>query len=423
MSPEPASPTAPLCFGKTAFSAVFAGGLGRRGVWVSLLGGCCIFWGVSGLYAQNEAMLETRANAQESAPDLDPASAFALAQEQDSAGARSQALGTYRAITKQFPFTPQGANAQLRLAQIFAESGQLQRAFDEYQAFLTRYPDSKQFNAATEAQVRIANTYLEGKKVKVLGVPLGSGYDTAAKMYTSILATAPFSPFAPMAQFNLGLAYEKQGRVAEAVQAYQTVLDRYPASALADDALYQIGYVNMRVGFAGGSQDLSALILARNTFEDFLLQFPDSEKVPQARENMALILGRESRDILSVAKFYDRSRDFRAAFIYYNDVIRRNPTSPDAELARVRIEELRNDYGDDALRAGTERAETGEKVALRRRLQAQVETPALADYAGPPREQIVREELPVVRPRLRTQAREVSPLSNLPPVEPDLPSP
>jgi outer membrane protein assembly factor BamD len=391
----------------------------RRLYWTVLVASVCL---VPLLPAQNEPMLEARANAQESAPDMDPVTAFAMAQERDNAGARAAALGTYRAISKQFPFTPQAANSQFRLAQIFEEAGDLKRAFDEYQAYLTRFPDSKQFDAATEAQVRIANTYLEGKKVKVLGLPIGSGYDTAAKMYTSILATAPFSPFAPMAQFNLGLAYEKQGRVAEAVQAYQTVLDRYPTSALADDALYQIGYVNMRVGFAGGSQDLSALILARNTFEDFLFQFPDSEKVPQARENMALIQGRESGDILSVAKFYDRSRDFRAAFIYYNDVIRRNASSPDAELARIRIEELRNDYGDDALRAGTERAETGERVVLRRRLQAQVETPSLADYVGPPRDQIVREELPVVRPRLRTEARDVSPLSNLPPIEPDLPS-
>lgn len=389
----------------------------------SIVAGLLLLCATSPLWSQNEPMLDSRANAQESTPDIDPASAFALAQEHDNAGARSAALSTYRAITKQFPFTPQGANSQFRLAQIFEESGDLKRAFDEYQAFLTRYPDSRQFDAATEAQVRIANTFLEGKKVKVLGLPIGSGYETAAKMYTSILATAPFSPFAPMAQFNLGLAYEKQGRVSEAVDAYQTLLDRYPASSLADDALYQIGYVNMRLGFAGASQDLSALILARNTFEDFLFQYPDSEKVPQARENMALILGRESGDILSIAKFYDRSRNFRAAFIYYNDVIRRSPSSEDAELARVRIEELRNDYGDDELRTGTERAETGERVALRRRLQAQVETPALADYAGPPRNDIVPDELPVVRPRLRTQARDVSPLSNLPPIEPDLPNP
>jgi outer membrane protein assembly factor BamD len=148
--------------------------------------------------------------------------------------------------------------------------------------------------------------------------------------------------------------------------------------------------------------------------------FPRSEKAEQARENLLALQSRETGDLYGIARFYDRSRDFRAAFIYYNEVIRRNPNSQDAELARIRIDELRADYGDDALRTGPERVETGERVALRRRLQAQVETPSLADYAGPPRDEIVREELPVVRPRLRTEARDIAPL---PPVEPDLPMP
>ena len=81
--------------------------------------------------------------------------------------------------------------------------------------------------------------------------------------------------------------------------------------------------------------------------------------------------------------------------------------------------------GDDELRAGPERAETGERAAMRRRLQNQVETSAMSNYAGPPVATIVPEELPPPRPRLRTSSRDVRPVGgepvNLPPVEPDLP--
>jgi hypothetical protein len=77
--------------------------------------------------------------------------------------------------------------------------------------------------------------------------------------------------------------------------------------------------------------------------------------------------------------------------------------------------------GDDALRTGSEKAETGEKAALRRRLQAKVETASLADFNGPPRRDIVPDELPVVnKPKLRTGSRDVSPM---PSVEPALPNP
>lgn len=354
-------------------------------------------------------------------PDRAAAGAeLAQAQAFDEAGNRSAAINAYRAVARNFAFTPEGATAQLRLAHLLEQTGNLNRAFDAYNEFLTRYPESDQFDDAIRAQVSIANQYLEGRRVRFVGIPLASGYDRAQKMYESIVATAPFSQYAPMAQFNLGLAYERQGKAQMAIDSYQRILDRYPASPVADDALYQIGYVYMQIGTRQGSQDLSSLLMAKNTFEDFLLQFPRSEKAAQAEANLELLTTQETDDIMGIARFYDRSRNFRAAFVYYNEAIRRNPGSQDAEIARIRIEELRSDYGDDALRTGPERVETGDRAVLRRRLQAQVESSALADYAGPPRDDVVREELPVVRPRLRTEARDVSPL---PPVEPDLPTP
>jgi outer membrane protein assembly factor BamD len=259
---------------------------------------------------------------------------------------------------------------------------------------------------------------LQGRPQKFLGVPIGNSAQRAAEMYRNIVANAPYSKYAPIVQFNLGLAYEKLSQPFEAIAAYQAVLDTYPNSDVCDDALYQIGFVYMRIGFAEQSQDLSSLISARNTFEDFLIEYPDSEKAPQARENMEMLSGRESGDIFRIAKFYEFSRDYRAAVIYYNDVIRRQPNTPEAGLAKARIEELRGQYGEDALRTGPENAETGEKLALRRRLQAQVETSSLADFSGPPKRDIVPDELPAAGPGMRTSIEDVQPL---PAVEPDLP--
>ncbi len=99
---------------------------------------------------------------------------------------------------------------------------------------------------------------------------------------------------------------------------------------------------------------------------------------------------------MRIAKYYDWSKNYKAAIIYYNDVVRKQPKTADAEFSKTRIEELRGQVGDDALRVGSERAESGEKLALRRRLQAQVETSSLADYSGPSRRDIVPDELPIV---------------------------
>lgn len=338
----------------------------------------------------------------------------------DEAGSRGRAISRYKRFIKEFPVSPLAAEAQFRIAALYEGVGRPTRAFEEYQKLVTKYPDTRHFEDAVRSQVEIANAFLAGKKAKFLGLPILPATDRAEEMYVSILENAPYSRNAPVAQFNLGITYERQGLAKESAAAYQRVLDRYPNSSIADDALYQIAYVYMRLGESGRSEDLSALVGARNTFEDFLFQYPESEKAPQAEDNLASITDKESGDLLAIARFYDRKKDYRAAAIYYNDVIRRSPDAGAANDARARIEELRAEVGDEALASGPERAETGERAALRRRLQAQVETSALPDFNGPPRDAIVPDELPLVtRPRLRTDMSNTPPM---PAVEPALPT-
>jgi outer membrane protein assembly factor BamD len=346
--------------------------------------------------------------------------AFDQAAAEDDGGPVSRSISAYRRFIKNNPASPLAAKAQFRIAELLESTGNASRAFDAYQTLVTQYPDTQDFEKAVGRQVVIANEYLGGKKLSFLWLPIVPGTDRAEEMFASIVQNAPFSKNAPIAQFNLGVTYERQGKLKEASAAYQAVLDRYPNSSIADDALYQIGYIYMRVGETGGSQDLSALVSAKNTFEDFVLQYPASEKTPQAEDNIKKLSGEETQDLMDIAKFYDRFKNFRAAAIYYNDIIRRSPDSENAKLARDRVQVLRSEVGDEGLRTGPEQLQTGETAMLRRRLQAQVETSALADFNGPPTQDIVPDQLPMVtKPRLRTESRDVAPM---PAVEPALPT-
>lgn len=357
-----------------------------------------------------------------SAVSSEEAESFATANDYYEAGQTASALAAYRQFLKSYPSSSLASKAQFRVAELLDAQGNSNKAFDAYQTLVSRYPDTPEFEQAVAQQVIIANQYLQGKRMDFLGIPVLPGVERAQQMYESILKNAPYSKHAPIAQFNLGLSLERQKSIPAARGAYQQVLDKYPNSDVADDALYQIAYIYMRTGLSGQSQDLSSLVLAKETFEDFLLQYPNSEKAPQARDNLKEIGGKESGDLMAIAKYYDWSKNYKAALIYYNDIVRKQPKSADAEIAKSRIEELRGTVGDDALRVGSERAESGEQLALRRRLQAQVETSSLADYSGPPKRDIVPDELPIVKqPRLRTNVRgDVRPLPA--PVEPILPT-
>ena len=176
-------------------------------------------------------------------------------------------------------------------------------------------------------QVLIANSYLDMKKVMVLGygvpVPGITGIEKAAKMYgpfSRMRLTASTRQSRSLISVSLSARKEDQG----SARILQKVLDKYPNSDVCDDALYQIAYIYMQLGLTSSSQDLSALVLARETFEDFLLQYP-SEKAPQARDNLATIGRTEAGNLIDIAKWCDWSKDYKAAIIYYNDVVRKQP--------------------------------------------------------------------------------------------------
>lgn len=347
------------------------------------------------------------------AANAEAAALMQQARDFEASGENNRAAGIYRTIVKRFGISPSAPTAQFRLAELIEQSGNKSRAFDAYQKLIESYPQSKEFDKAAAAQLAIADEFMQRRR-----------YERAEEMYRSLLAAAPYAKFAPAVQFKLGQSLESRNEYEKAIAAYQVILDRYGSSDYADDALYQIGYVQLSEA-QSRSQDLSAAIDAKNTFEEFLMEYPNSEKAAQARENLERMTGREASDIMSIAKFYDRGNNYRAAVIYYADLVRRQPGSEDAKIANERIEEIRATVGEDELRSGPERVETGERAAMRRRLASQVETSALSNYAGPPVSSVAPpEELPPPRPQLRTSVQDVRPVgtdANLPPVEPELP--
>jgi outer membrane protein assembly factor BamD len=326
------------------------------------------------------------------------------------------AYKAYRALVKNYSQSALAPKAQRKIAMLLEQHGEYDKSFDAYSVYLTKYPRGEDFDAVVEAQFKIAKLFLEGQKRKVFGVPFAPSMARAQEMFEGILKRAPFSKWAPLAQFNIGQTFEKQGKYPEALAAYQAVVSKYPSDAVADDAQYQVGYVLLREA-REGSYDAASQQRAREAFEDFLIRYPESEKGPQARENIKSLQGGVTKGALDIARFYEKTKKYRAAVIYYNEVVKNQPDSPESTIAKARIEALRTQFGEDALRAGPERTETGARAKERRKMQARVDTVSRPDYAGPP--VVVREiETAPGRPKLRTSPDGLNPV---PAVEPPLP--
>jgi len=373
----------------------------------------------SPLRAQSEGLVKSQPIENQFFPKGTATDQLANADSLADAGDSEKAITVYRFVVRNYPKSSEAPKAQFRLAKQLRQKGDFEAAFKEYQTLLQRYPQTADFESAVSEQIEIANAFLRGKKVKFLGIPMVPSMERAEEMYSSILKTAPYSKHAPITQFNLALAMEKQGKAQEAIAAYQKLIDKYPNSPACDDAQYQIGYVYQRLGMEGKSQDLSALKESQNNYQDFLLQYPNSEKIQQAGENMKTMVNKESADTLRIARFYDFNKDFKAASLYYNDVIRRFPQTPDASAAKTRLDELKALYGEDSLRVGQERPENGERLAEKKRLEAQVENTALANYNGPSRKDIVGEEKALPQPKMKGNVKDAQPIPlDEPPAQP-----
>ena len=75
-------------------------------------------------------------------------------------------------------------------------------------------------------------------------------------------------------QYESGLEFMKSGRYAEALKDFETVVDNYPASTVADDALLAIARHQLEVQ--------RNAVAAQATAESVLRKFPASDAVPMA---------------------------------------------------------------------------------------------------------------------------------------------
>src|SRR6266566_1908628 len=272
---------------------------------------------------------------------------FQTGQTAEKEGNTKRAIKAYKSLVKRHPNDALAAGALFRAAESFRQ-------------VVEKYPGSPNFDEAIEAQFRIGEIYLAGKKLRLLGIPIASSLERAVTIFASVVRTAPYGKYTARAQFDIGLAREKQGANDAAIQAYQAVVDKFPNEPVAVNAQYQIGYIWFTAAQLG-AKDAAAATNAKTAFEDFLFHYPKSEKAAQARANLEILEHKETTSSYQVAKFYDKQKYYRAAVIYYNEVIRQQPGSAESEQAKKRIDQLRAKVGDAALQPAFSAAAAGKK--------------------------------------------------------------
>jgi outer membrane protein assembly factor BamD len=150
-----------------------------------------------------------------------------------------------------------------------------------------------------------------------------------------------YSEVAPHAQLKIGAAREKEKNYADAVKAYNTAADRYNEQPLvAADAMYRAG-VAWEKQADTAEYDQSAAAQAIAAYTDFMVVYPDDQRVAAAQAAVTRLKAEQVRGSFEIAKFYEFNHKWAGAIIYYNDVLQLDANSPLAAQARQRIDILK----------------------------------------------------------------------------------
>jgi outer membrane protein assembly factor BamD len=254
----------------------------------------------------------------------------------------SGALRAARRVVLIFPLSDYVPDAEYLIGRCLEAQGKDQAAFHAYQTMLDKYPNSHYYEDALWRQYAIANRFLGGEWTRLWNfVPFFPSMDSAANMFNEIVTNGPYSDVAPHAQLRVGAAHEKGKDYDLAVKAYGTAADRYhDQPVIAADAIFREG-VSYYKQAAKAEYDQGTAQQAIETFTDFITLYPDDKRVPQAQKAIVILKAEQVRGAFEIAKFYEDSRKWDGAAVYYNQVLQLDPNSPLAAQARQRIEVLK----------------------------------------------------------------------------------
>lgn len=252
------------------------------------------------------------------------------------------ALRAARRTVSMWPLSDYAPEAQFLVGKCYEAKGNDEKAFKEYQKLLEKYPKFSKREEVLARQYEIANKYLAGKWFRLFGViPLYPSMEKTAEMFEKIVKNGPYSEVAPQAQLKMGQAKEKKKDYPEAVKVYETAADKYfDRPQIAADALFKAGIAYYKQALKA-EYDQNAAAQAISTFTDFIALYPNDQRVAEAKKYITALKTEQARGAFQVAQFYEKRHRWKAAEIYYNEAIQKDPTSSYAAQARKRLEQLK----------------------------------------------------------------------------------
>jgi outer membrane protein assembly factor BamD (BamD/ComL family) len=265
---------------------------------------------------------------------------YQKAKAADEKGRTGRAIKLYDQTATRYPFAPSASQARYRQAELLQQEGEILEAFDAYDKYLAGYPASANYSSVLKRQANMAQGAAEGEvKSSFLGLKTRMPLDKTVDMLEKVCAQAPRSRTASKAQFTIGELYQSKRKSKEAIEAFRKLVSEQPDSPEAPEALFRVGVILMEAA-ERGNQNQANLDLAREAFNDYLIQYPGHSKNAEARRFLSHLGGRDLERSFGIAEFYLKTGRPEAAKVYYRDIVKRGGSDSLRDKAAARLKEL-----------------------------------------------------------------------------------
>ncbi len=215
---------------------------------------------------------------------------YVLAEKLWNDGKYEAAVSEFEKVVGKDPSGPLGKQALYRAA--------MTQAF-----FLSQYSDAiRKFKLFLQVEGDTDQAWEAQKQIGLLFFEKLEQYDQAILHYRNLIKLKPDSAENAEFLYRIGKSFFFRSQFLEAISTYLDLVKRYPKSELAELAAYEIGVTYYTQGeqnpgdkVPGGKSYKDAI----EAFQKFIKQYPNSNKIPEARFGIASCL--EEMDQLEAA--------------------------------------------------------------------------------------------------------------------------
>jgi outer membrane protein assembly factor BamD len=260
------------------------------------------------------------------------------ARSAEEAGNDGTALRHYGNVIKRYRNSVYAAEALYRTGLIQQKQRKYHKAFQTFQSLVTGYPNSEKFNQVIGEQYRIASDLADGKRAKTWSwFPGFRSRERAIVYFETIVFTAPYSDYAPLALMNAARGYKKINETPAAIDALDRMISTYPRNVLTPDAYLRIAETHMSL-VDGPAYDQASTTDAITYYEDYMILFPGHSGMAAAEKGLADMKTVLAQSKLTIADYYFKHRkNYKAAKVFYNEAITVYPDSTTATEAREKL--------------------------------------------------------------------------------------